>query len=317
MGPPTMMALTLRQLEYLLAVAEHRSFTRAASALYVSQPALSQQLSQLEHTLQVKLIDRTSREIRLTPAGRVYVEHAARALGELHWASRALDEFEDLSRGEVRIGLIPPALVLVGPALVAFNARYPGIKLTLLEKDLEDIHNALSDGVLDLGIGFDRSELRAGSDSGIDSNPLQRPSVGLLVGNQHPWFGRTHPVAPDELAEQRFVLLSPRFALRQYVDTYCGENGLSLQASMEVDSIAMITEAVSDGQLCTFCFTALADRGDLTSVPMDPPLATPRVLLLCRGRSTSTLAARAVVASLLDADGAIYQAPTSVHTDSA
>lgn len=295
-----MLSLTLRQLEYLLAVAEQRSFTRAANALYVSQPALSQQLSQLEHTLQVKLLERTSRDVRLTPAGRLYVEHAARALGELRWANRALHEFDDLSRGEIRIGLIPPALVLIGPDLVAFNERYPGVQLILLEKDLEDIHSALSDGLLDLGVGFDRSSERGTADPSVESVPLRCPTVGFLVGPKHPWFGRTDPVSPRELCDERFVLLSRRFALRQYIDTYATEHRLTLRTSIEVDSIAMLSEAVAGGRLGTFCFSELTARGQLTAIPVDPPLRTPQVLLLRRANSTPSAAMYALIDALLN-----------------
>lgn len=299
------MALTLRQLEYLLAVAEHRSFSRAADALYVSQPALSRQLSQLEHTLQATLLERTSRDVRLTPAGRVYVEHAARALGELRWGNRALHEFDDLSRGELRIGVMPPALLLVGRALVAFNDRYPGIQLTLIERDLEDIHHALTDGLLDLGIGFDRSPQRGLAGARIGSALLRQPAVDLLIGPNHKWHGRTDPVSPRELIDERFVLLSRRFALRQYIDAYCAEHDLGLKESMEVDSIAMMAEAVSGGRLCTFCFTALAalsGRNELTSVSMRPPVTTPPVLLLCRENLTHSIAWRTLVGELLDGE---------------
>jgi LysR family cyn operon transcriptional activator len=119
---PPLMSTTVRQLEYLIAVAEHRSFTRAAAALYVSQPTLSQQLGKLEDSLQTRLLERTRHEIRLTHAGQVYAAHAARALRELREGSRALDELDNLSRGELRVALVPPASVLIAPALAEFTA---------------------------------------------------------------------------------------------------------------------------------------------------------------------------------------------------
>lgn len=292
------MSITLRQLQYLIAVAEHRSFTRAASALYVSQPALSQQLSRLEHTLQIKLLERTPRDVRLTPAGRLYVAHATRALGELDGASRALHEFDDLSRGEVRIGLIPPALVLIGPDLVAFNDRYPGVQLILMEKDQEDIHANLDDGLLDLGVGFDMAPQRSSAHPSLATAPLRRPTLSFLVGPNHPLFERTVPLGLGELVDERVVLLSRRFALRQHIDEYCAEHGLSLQISMEVDSITMLSEAVLRGAPGTFCFDALTQGGQLASLPVDPPLTTPMVQLLYRRDVTFSNATRALVATL-------------------
>src|SRR3972149_8613936 len=96
-----------RSLRYLLAVAEHHSFTKAAEALFVSQPTLSQQIKQLEDLLQVQLLDRSGRTVRLTDAGEVYLRHARRALGELDPGRRAINEVKDLSRGSLRVGMTP------------------------------------------------------------------------------------------------------------------------------------------------------------------------------------------------------------------
>ena len=99
--------MLLRHLRYLLAVAEHRNFTRAAEALHVSQPTLSQQVRQLEEQLRVQLLDRSGRSVRPTDAGELYLLHARRALRELEAAQRAIHEVRDLSRGRLRLGMTP------------------------------------------------------------------------------------------------------------------------------------------------------------------------------------------------------------------
>jgi LysR family cyn operon transcriptional activator len=96
-----------RSLRYLLAIAEHYSFTRAAEALHVSQPTLSQQIKQLEELLDVQLLDRSGRTVRLTDAGEVFSRHARRALVELDAGKRAIHDLQDLSRGSLRLGLTP------------------------------------------------------------------------------------------------------------------------------------------------------------------------------------------------------------------
>jgi DNA-binding transcriptional LysR family regulator len=93
-----------RSIRYLLSVAENHSFTRAAEALHVSQPTLSQQIKLLEEALDAQLLDRSGRTVRLTDAGEVYVRHARRALEELDAAKRAVVDLEDLSRGYLRLG---------------------------------------------------------------------------------------------------------------------------------------------------------------------------------------------------------------------
>ena len=99
-----------RHINYFLAVAEHGSFTRAASALHVSQPALSQQIRQLEESLGVPLFDRSGRTIRLTDAGEVWRQYASRALQELGAGKRAIHDVADLTREFQREVTLDPSL---------------------------------------------------------------------------------------------------------------------------------------------------------------------------------------------------------------
>lgn len=116
--------MLLRHIHYFLAVAEHRSFTRAAAALHVSQPALSQQIRQLEDTLGAQLFDRTGRVTRLTDAGDVYFRYARQALHDLAEGRRAIHDVQDLSRGSLRLAVTPTfTSYLVGPLVEAFHGR--------------------------------------------------------------------------------------------------------------------------------------------------------------------------------------------------
>lgn len=278
------MSTTIRQLEYLIAVAEHHSFTRAAAALYVSQPTLSQQLMKLEDSLQTQLLERTRREVRLTEAGRLYAAHAVRALRELREGSRALDELEELKRGELRLAMVPPASILIGPALARFASAYPGIELILIEEDQESILNALIDKDVDLGIGF--------KPSGVEIDPAQHAiqetvlwcqEIRYLVGDAHPDHGRTRPLTLAELADRRLVLLSQAYALRRFVDAYCLKQAVRLKISLEVTSLAMLLEVVGSGVLGTFSIEGFArDRWGIAAVPVTPALGRTQITLLCR-----------------------------------
>ena len=147
--------MLLRHLRYLLAVAEHRNFTRAAEVLHVSQPTLSQQVRQLEEQLRVQLLDRSGRSVRPTDAGELYLLHARRALRELEAAQRAIHEVRDLSRGRLRLGMTPTfTCYLVGALVDPFNQRYPGIELSLEELPQDALEAALIDDRLDLGVAF-------------------------------------------------------------------------------------------------------------------------------------------------------------------
>lgn len=293
------MSITIRQLHYLIAVAEHHSFTRAAAHLYVSQPTLSQQLIQLEESLQTQLLERTRGDVRLTQAGQVYVAHVMRALGDLREGSRALCELENLRRGEIRIGMVPPAVVLMAPALTRFAELYPGIELSIMERDQEDIHQGLVNGDIDLGIGFHMTSGPA-QNTGIKEIILCNPKTTWLVGKKNLNYGRTEPLTPNDLQGATVVLLSRGFALRRHIDSYCTVNRIGLKVSMEVNSIAMLVEAVASGGLGTFCFEAFGDhdRG-IFSVPLEPEIPPQQVVALRKGDGYESMACRAFLASIL------------------
>jgi LysR family cyn operon transcriptional activator len=99
--------MLVRPLRYLKAVADHGSFTRAAAALHVSQPALSQQIRDLEERMGVQLLDRSGRTVRPTDVGEAYLRHVLRALDELEVGGRAIRDVQDLSSGTLRLGFTP------------------------------------------------------------------------------------------------------------------------------------------------------------------------------------------------------------------
>ena len=126
--------MELRQLRYLVALADERHFTRAAARLHIAQPALSQQVKRLEDEVGVALVDRTTRHVALTPAG----DSARRALAELDAAAAELSDLAGVRTGRVVIG----AMRSTGPfdlsgLLAAFHARHPGIELVVREDPSE------------------------------------------------------------------------------------------------------------------------------------------------------------------------------------
>jgi LysR family transcriptional regulator, cyn operon transcriptional activator len=287
------LGITIRQLQYLIAVAEHRSFTRAAEVLYISQPTLSQQLMKLESSLQTRLVERTRHNIHLSEAGRVYAAHAVRALTELREGSRALDDLANLSRGEIRLSMVPSASILIGPALTRFTAVYPGIDMVLTEQDHDTICRALADGDIDFGVGFSLSAAEE-VHLGLERRILWRQGITCMVGKGHIHYGRTAPLTRGELEEERVVLLSRRFALRRFVDDYCREQGVKLKVCIEVNSFETLLAAVADGQLSTFCLEAFAsDRWGVSAVPVVPAIGATDITLLWKRDQYESMACRA------------------------
>ena len=199
-----------RHINYFLAVAEHGSFTRAASALHVSQPALSQQIRQLEESLGVPLFDRSGRTIRLTDAGEVW--YASRALQELGAGKRAIHDVADLTRGSLRIAVTPTfTSYFIGPLMADFYARYPGITLQLQEMSQEKIEDLLCRDELDVGIAFTPVHSPE-----LEAIPLLTESLALVVAQHHP-LAACEQVALSRLHDEKLVLLSTTARKRGYI----------------------------------------------------------------------------------------------------
>ncbi|QHC23896.1 transcriptional regulator CynR [Streptomyces sp. GS7] len=283
------MALELRHLRYLLTVAEHGSFTRAAEDLHISQPTLSQQVRQLERTLGSQLLDRSGRTVRLTDAGEAYAQHARHALRDLAAAERAVHDVQDLSRGHLRLAVTPTfTAYLVGPLTAELHTRHPGVTLTVREMPQDRIETGLLADEFDLGIGFRGPHL-----PGIAATALFTETLTLVAGAGHPADQRG-PLPVRELADRQLALLSGDFATRGHIDDYLDRHRVSPRITVEANSLQALTEIVQ----CTPLVTVLPDalthgHPHLTPIPLDPALPTRTVALLQRADAYRSAAALA------------------------
>ncbi|WP_405922217.1 transcriptional regulator CynR [Streptomyces sp. NBC_00122] len=286
------MALELRHLRYLIAVAEHGSFTRAAEELRISQPTLSQQVRQLERTVGAQLLDRTGRTVRLTDAGATYAHYARGALRDLAAAERAVTDLADLSRGHLRLALTPTfTAYLVGPLTAGLHAAHPGITVEVREMPQDRIEAGLLADDHDLGLAFDRPHL-----PGIAAAPLFTETLGLVVAadgaGDYPPAGEALSVR--DLAERRLALLSGDFATRGHVDAYLRAHGVRPHVAVEANSVQALTEIVRRTPLATVLPDAVTDdHPHLRPVPLDPAIPPRTVVLLRRESAYESAAARA------------------------
>lgn len=271
--------MMLRHVRYLSAVAEHRNFTRAAEALFISQPTLSQQIQQLEKSLRVQLLDRSGRTVRLTDAGEAYLHYAKLAVRDLEAGERAIHDVKDLSRGSLRLAMTPTfTAYLIGPLLERFNSLHPGIAISVQEMTQDRMEAALSEDDLDLGIAF--SGVRSLE---IESQPLFVETLSMVRGVAHPRAGRKGAMTADELGQQEMVLLSRDFATRVHIDNYCQEHGIGPHIAIEANSISAIVETVRRGRLATILPEAIAREHDgLESIGIVPEIPSRTASLLRR-----------------------------------
>ena len=246
--------MLLRHLRYLLAVADHGGFTRAAEALHVSQPTLSQQIRQLEESLGVTLFDRSSRTIKATDAGAAYIECARRVLVELEAGKRALHDVRDLSRGTLRLAMTPTFMAyLVGPLVRDFAAQYPGIHLQIFELSMDDIEAGLMDDSLDVAIAF--TPVR---NSDIECIPAFTESLAVMVGREHPLYDSHSVLTVDDLAQLDFALLAPEFITRLSVDEFFRQHGITPKVRIEMNSVSTLLEVLRCSPVATMLPQAIA-----------------------------------------------------------
>ncbi|XVO85667.1 transcriptional regulator CynR [Pseudomonas palleroniana] len=292
-----------RHIQYFLAVAQHAGFTKAAEALHVSQPALSQQIRQLEESLGAQLFDRSGRKTRLTDAGEVYQRYALRAAQELQQGQRAIHDVGDLSRGSLRIAFTPTfTTYLVGPLMEAFHRRYPNITLSLHEVAQEALERQLLADELDVGIAFD--EVHA---QDIEATPLLVETLALVVGCQHPLAGE-RTIGLPALNAESLILLSQAFATREQIDRYFNQHGIRPRVVMEANVIGALIEGVRRTTLSTLLPAAIARaHPGLVAIELGPQRLQRTAVLMQRKGVYPSAAARAFrevaeeVASALEA----------------
>jgi DNA-binding transcriptional LysR family regulator len=190
----------LRHLRAFVAVAEELHFGRAAARLHIAQPPLSQQIRHLERDLGVQLLERTTRRVRLTNAGAVFLEHARRVLTEADRARESVLLTEQGERGEIRVGLTGATTWRLLPRMTrAYRARYPLVRLELHPSVFSGAQiSALLDGGIDVGL------LRAPVPAPLVSRTLLDEDLVAVLPDEHPLAARSSvPLA--ELAEENFV----------------------------------------------------------------------------------------------------------------
>lgn len=285
----------LRHIRYLLAVAEHRNFTRAADSLHISQPALSQQIRQLESEIGGQLFDRSGRVVQLTDFGSAYIEFARRALLDLEAGQRALHDVRDLSRGHLRLAFTPTFTeYLVTPVIDHFHASYPDITIEMTEMSQEGIEGGLNDDRLDLAIGF--TDIRSDD---IEPEALFQEQITLVVSHDHPVAQQRSPITGRKLAALPLALLSGQFVSRFFVDSYFESHGFKPHVAMQANSISALLKIVRMGKVATLLPGALQyEHRDLKYVTIEPKFPSRTVALLRRKGAYQTATAAAFSATL-------------------
>lgn len=237
--------MELRHLRYFVAVAEELSFTRAADRLHIGQPPLSQQVQALEEEIGAILFDRSRRTIRLTEAGRVFLEDAYRVLALAAGAAATARRVEKGEIGQLRIGFIKStAFTPIFPKIInTYRTRFPNVKLVLQEMSTMRQIAALEDYSLDLA--FIRP-VEPGVQSNLAMTTLQEHRLSVLMPDHHRLADVDH-LAIDDLRNEDFVMFPQDEGTTLNLEIYrlCAEAGFAPKVTMEAREVATITGLVA------------------------------------------------------------------------
>lgn len=289
-----------RSLQYLIAVAKHGNFTHAAEALYVSQPALSQQIKKLEDSLQSTLLDRSRKKIQLTDAGKSYVEYAHLAWKNLDAGMRAIHDVENLKGGILCIGLTPITDHLIYCLAEQFNTKYPNIHLKLLEMPQNDIELAVLEGSIDVGIVFSNTLANSIHSNELKINPLFEEQLCFVVGNKHIDVGET-TINLEKFNQHSLALLSADFVLRQLVDVYCNQHNVNPNVSIESNSLSVVIEIIQTSSLASILPKGIVNKQyGLHAINLSPKLPCKSVSLIYRQKGYKSFSCLAFTKMAID-----------------
>jgi DNA-binding transcriptional LysR family regulator len=285
--------MDLRRLEIFAKVAELGSFSRAAEALFLTQPTVSEHIRSLEEELGVQLLDRLGRGTTPTRAGQLLLGYAKRMLALGREARQAMDRFQGRVLGELVVGgsTIPGEYVL--PGLVGgFKRKYPEISICLLIGSSRQVSDWVEEGRVEVGVVGAQPGGRA-----LESAPLMGDELVIVTGADHPW-ARREAVSLEELRAEPMIVRERGSGSREALERALADAGLDLEACRVVGEIGS-TQAVKQGVRAGVGVSLVSSRAVVDEVRaglvgstrlQGPAIARNFYLVTHRDRSRSPLA---------------------------
>jgi len=278
--------MNLRDLHYLVALAEHRHFGRAAEACFVSQPTLSTQIKKLEDELEVSLVERTPRKVLLTEVGQEIATRAREVLNEVEQIRTVARRTRDPESGTVRLGIFPTlGPYLLPHAVPMVRAAFPRLELLLVEEKTEVILRLLREGKLDVGI----LALPLHEDSLHVEFLFEEPFV-LAVPQSHPLTRRHGQLKLADLSNESLLLLEDGHCLRDQALEVCHLAGAGERNGFRATSLETLRQMVSAEVGITLLPTLavkppVAQSGNLQLIEFKSPAPSRRVAMVWRKSS--------------------------------
>ncbi|MBP6188770.1 MAG: LysR family transcriptional regulator [Azonexus sp.] len=282
-----------RRLQVFHAVAKHLSFTRAADALFMTQPAVTFQIRQLEEQYGTRLFERRHAGISLTPAGEVVLSFAEKILALSDELETRLSEMTGEMRGPLLVGASTTIAEFMLPRVLGeFNAAYPQVRARLIVANSESIESQVAEHTLDVGLIEVPGKL-----AGLTSQVCCEDELIIICAPDYPLAGMKS-VTPKALADYEFISREPGSGTREITDAYFRSHKIppeSLKTQMELGSPEALKGVVSTGLGFAIVSRAVVAKelqlGELLAIPLRPALKRSLYLVFQQDRFQSRLTA--------------------------
>ena len=282
-----------RRLQVFHAVAKHLSFTRAADALFMTQPAVTFQIKQLEEQYSTRLFERRHGSISLTPAGELVLSYAERILALSDEMEIRLGEMTGEMRGPLLVGASTTIAEFMLPRVLGeFNALYPQVRARLIVANSESIESRVAEHTLDIGLIEVPAKL-----SGLTSQICCEDELRVICAPDYPLAGMKS-VSPKVLSEYEFISREPGSGTREITDAYFRSHKIQpedLKMQMELGSPEALKGVVSTGLGFAIVSRAVVEKetqlGELVAIPLNPVLKRSLYLVFPQDRFQSRLSA--------------------------
>ena len=286
------MKLDTLGLQAFIGVAEHGSFSRAAGALHITQAGLTRRLQNLEAALGVRLVERTTRALALTPVGRDFLPQARRLLSELAAALTEIRDSGKALRGEIAIACVPTAGVQYLPRVIQqYAARHPGNRIRILDYASFRVAEAVQRREAEFGI-----TLRGAHGPELVSVPLLEDRFALVCRRDHALAGK-RKLAWRELQAHTLIYSGLESGNRQLLDGALGARGVQLRIAYEVQRSSTAVGLVAEGVGVAVVPELAMQKGaypELRVIPLVDPVVSRGLVLLRRKNAWLTPPAQAL-----------------------
>nr|WDB00039.1 LysR transcriptional regulator [Cyanidium sp. THAL103] len=249
----TDLPFTLDQLRILKAILIEGSFKKAANSLYISQPAISSQIQNLEKQLNIPLFDRTNKNAQLTEAGQLLLKYGGRILALCEETCRALEDLQNLQGGNLIVGASQTTGTYLMPNLIGlFRQKYPEISIQLQVHSTRRVAWGVANGQVDIAIigGEIPTELK----EILEVKEYAEDELTLILPTNHP-FSKLSSIQKEDLYRLKFITLDQHSTIRKVIDKILSNNGIDsnrFKIEMELNSIEAIKNAVQSGLGASF-----------------------------------------------------------------